>query len=114
MGRSLTPLRADGLEIDEAGDGFIVFDPLRDRVHYLNHTAALVLELATGDHSAEDIASWIARAYALDRPPTADIERLIDDLTAEGLLQDGQALKASTSSAAAKTENDPGRPYPPA
>ncbi len=87
MGRNAKPLRAEGLEINEAGDGFIIYDPTRDRVHYLNHTAALVLELATGQLDVDDMATWIGQAYSLDQPPVTDIERLIGELTAERLLQ---------------------------
>ncbi len=80
------PVRAPDLEIEEAGDGFIVYDESRDRVHYLNHTAALVIELATGDLESHGIANWIARAYALETPPVEDVERLIGELREEHLL----------------------------
>ena len=80
------PVRAPDLEIEEAGDGFIVYDESRDRVHYLNHTAALVVELATGELESHGIANWIARAYALDTPPVEDVERLIGELREEQLL----------------------------
>ena len=82
----MQPVRAAGIEIEEAGDGFIVYDPARDRVHYLNHTAALVLELATGKLDVQEIAVWIARAYSLEAAPTADVVRLVGELSGEGLL----------------------------
>lgn len=86
-----TPLRSKGIEIEEAGDGFIIYDPQRDRVHYLNHTAALVLELSDGRLDAQGIAHWIAQVYGLDGPPLADVDRLLDELTAEHLLQNGES-----------------------
>ncbi len=52
----------------------------------MNHTAALVLELATGDLRAQGIANWIARVYSLETPPVEDVERLIDELRGEHLL----------------------------
>lgn len=111
MGQNANPRRAEGLEIDEVGDGFIIYDPQRDRVHYLNHTAALVLELATGELDAHGIADWIGRAYSLDQPPVADIVRLIGELTVEGLLRpDPQAehpVTAHPSVPAARSTDSP-------
>lgn len=106
MPLSFKPLRSDGLEIDEAGDGFIVYDSGRDRVHYLNHTAAVVLELSTGRLSVSEIATWISQAYSLGRAPTSDVERLIDELVAEGLLlgkhgSEGTEMDASQSRSSA-------------
>ncbi|MEM7352351.1 MAG: PqqD family protein [Acidobacteriota bacterium] len=80
------PVRAPHLEIEEAGDGFIVYDESRDRVHYLNHTAALVVELAIGDLESQGIANWIAQVYALEKPPIEDVVQLIDELRKENLL----------------------------
>src|SRR5439155_6925151 len=42
------PVRVDDLEINFVGDGYVVYHPARDRMHSLNHTAAVVLELCTG------------------------------------------------------------------
>ncbi|MEM6795355.1 MAG: PqqD family protein [Acidobacteriota bacterium] len=78
--------REPGLEIEPAGDGFIVYDEGRERVHYLNHTAALVFELATGTRAAPDIARWIARAYGLAESPVADVETALEELVAEKLV----------------------------
>jgi hypothetical protein len=50
------PKRVDGLEINPAEDGFIIYQPEQDRVHYLNHTAVLVLELCNGKNTAAGIA----------------------------------------------------------
>ena len=49
---SSNPKMASDLEINEVSDGYIVYQPDRDRVHYLNQTATLVLELCNG-HNAE-------------------------------------------------------------
>ena len=40
--------RAPGIEIREAPDGLVVYDAGRDRLHYLNPTAALLLESCDG------------------------------------------------------------------
>jgi hypothetical protein len=57
------PVRCDRIDINPVADGYVVYDPDRDRVHYLNHTAALVLELCNGQHTVADIADTLKEAY---------------------------------------------------
>lgn len=78
--------RADGLDVNEVEGGFVVYDPARDRVHYLNHTAVLVLEFCTGENSDEEIVALIQRAYDLPHPPEAEITDCLRNLTDEGLV----------------------------
>jgi hypothetical protein len=78
--------RADGLEVREVPDGFVVYHPARDRVHYLNHTAALVLELCTGAHTASGLAAIVQRAYDLPEPPEAEVGACVAQLRDEGLV----------------------------
>ncbi len=80
------PVRAEGLDANEVPDGFVVYDPARDRVHYLNHTAALVLELCTGELAADGIAAWLQRAYELPEPPEQEVGDCLDWLRREGLV----------------------------
>ncbi|MEO1086332.1 MAG: PqqD family protein [Acidobacteriota bacterium] len=82
------PTREPGLEIEPAGDGFIVYDEGRERVHYLNHTAALVFELSTGELDLRGISQWIAQAYGLEEPPTHDVELALKELVSEGLISE--------------------------
>ena len=81
------PVSTEGLEIEESGDGFIVYQPDRDRIHYLNHTAAMVLELSRGELSAAEIAVLLARAYALREPPHQDLAQVLAELEQEGLVR---------------------------
>lgn len=81
------PRRAQGIEINPVPDGYIVYQPVRDRVHYLNHTAVLVLELCTGRVRAGDIASLIQGAYDLPDPPTAEVATCLDSLATEQLVE---------------------------
>jgi hypothetical protein len=80
------PLRAPEIEIERAEDGYIVYHPARDRVHYLNHTAALVLELCTGENEASGIATLMRTMYDLPEPPVGEIETCIAQLREEGLI----------------------------
>lgn len=80
------PVRAPGIEINEVEDGYVVYHPARERVHYLNHTAAVVLELCTGANEVERIAHLLASAYELPEPPAEEIEDCLAQLRAEGLV----------------------------
>jgi len=80
------PRQVDGLEISEAADGFVVYDAGRDRVHYLNHTAIIVLELCDGLTSIADIAAILQDSYALAEPPLTEVGDCVERMTGEGLI----------------------------
>ena len=54
----------------------IACEPDRDRVHYLNGTAAVVFLFCDGTHDAEDIAGLVAKAYDLDDAPSDEVTEL--------------------------------------
>lgn len=80
------PLRAAGVEIEPVADGYVVFHRARHRVHYLNHTGALVLELCTGENEPQDIALSLQRSYDLPEPPAAEVQSCLEHLRKEGLV----------------------------
>jgi len=75
------------LEIIAADEGFVVHDAGRDVVHYLNHTAAIVLSLCDGKRSVDEIAELIQRHFELDEPPRADVSGILAQLHEQGLFQ---------------------------
>jgi hypothetical protein len=79
------PRKSDGLEIDKAEDGFVVYQPDRARVHYLNPTANLILELCDGSLTAPQIAELVGEAFDLAAPPTQEVLEALATLQAEGL-----------------------------
>jgi len=81
------PCKSDGLETDEVEDGFVVYQPDRSRVHYLNPTANLILELCDGELTAAEIAGLLAQAFDLAEPPTEEVEEALATLAAEGLTR---------------------------
>jgi coenzyme PQQ synthesis protein D (PqqD) len=83
----ITPARAEGLEIHEVVDGFVVYDPARDKVHYLNHTAALVLQLCDGRNDSSSISKLLQTAYALSEAPFKEVDDCLDQFTREGLVE---------------------------
>jgi hypothetical protein len=80
------PSRVDDIDVVEVVDGFVVYHPARDRVHFFNHTAAVVLELCDGTKSDEEIASLVQRCYELSDPPQAEIAECVAQLREEGLV----------------------------
>jgi Coenzyme PQQ synthesis protein D (PqqD) len=83
---SMPAQRAEGIEVVSAADGYVVYDPRRDRVHYLNHTAALVLEFATGENSDAEITRMLQVAYDLPVPPAREVQECLEQLRDEGLV----------------------------
>src|SRR5690349_7964285 len=81
------PRRAADIEINPVPDGYIIYQPARDRVHYLNHTAVLVLELCTGRVRARDIPRLIRDAYDLPEPPADQVLACLETLSTEGLVR---------------------------
>ena len=81
------PLRADSLEIDPVDDGFMIYQPERDRVHYLNHTAVLVLEFCNGENSPAQLAALVQKAFGLDGPPDREVLEILAKLKDEALIR---------------------------
>lgn len=86
MDWSICPVRAPDIEIREVSDGYVAYDAARDRLHFLNATAMMLLELCDGRLQARDLPEFIASAYRLPEPPSAEVETCLDQLLAEGLL----------------------------
>lgn len=81
------PKQIDDLEIVEVADGFVVYQADRDRVHYFNHTAALVLTFADGSKSTDEITDLIQRCYDLPEPPAGEVGECVAQLRKEGLVR---------------------------
>jgi hypothetical protein len=80
------PKLVEDVEVNEVADGYIVYQPERDRVHYLNHTAVLVLELCTGDVGVGEMPTLIQEAYEMGDTPTAAVKECLDKLFDEGII----------------------------
>jgi hypothetical protein len=81
------PVMADGLEINAVDDGFVIYQPAFERVHYLNHTAGILLEFCNGRHADADLPDVLQRAYDLDAPPRAEVEACLRNLREQGLIR---------------------------
>jgi hypothetical protein len=87
----LTPRRADALEVRPVPDGFVVYDPTHDRLHFLNGTAAFVLESCDGATPVGDLPSLLAAAFRLEADPVDEVDACVRRLLGEGLLVDPAA-----------------------
>lgn len=75
------------LEINEAPDGYVIYQSEPDRVHFLNATAAVVLELCDGSQSLQEISDFLKAAYELDDMPMAEFQEAVSNLVNEGLIE---------------------------
>jgi hypothetical protein len=80
------PTKLEGVEISEVADGLVVYQDAPERVHYLNHTAAVVYELCNGAHTEEEIAQLLRDAYGLDEPPVEEVRSCLEVLRREGVV----------------------------
>lgn len=78
--------RAPDIEIREVSEGFVAYDPARDRLHFLNLTATMLLETCDGKVPARDLPELLAAAYRLESPPVQEVETCLTQLLQEGLL----------------------------
>jgi hypothetical protein len=81
------PKIAEGIDINEVEDGYVIYQGEKDKVHYLNKTAVLVLEACTGENSASDIVTIVKDAYNLEDAPEKEVSDCLKSLFEEGLVQ---------------------------
>lgn len=80
------PKHIDDLDLSPADDGYIIYQPASDRVHFLNPTAVLILELCNGENSPEQIVDLVKEAYGLPDAPVKDVHEALKQFKADGLL----------------------------
>ena len=78
--------KKDGLEIHTLSGQIVIYEINSDSMHYLNPTAALVLEFCDGDRSPDEIAVLVQQAYGLAAAPAAEIGTCLADLKTSGLI----------------------------
>jgi Coenzyme PQQ synthesis protein D (PqqD) len=78
--------QANHLDVHEVPDGYIVYQTDRDRVHYLNKTAAIIFELCDGKLEQEEIVARVAMAFDLGPSAHDEIRSGLNKLLMEGLV----------------------------
>jgi Coenzyme PQQ synthesis protein D (PqqD) len=91
MDWDLRPLRMNDLEVSAVTDGFVVSRPGHDRIHFLNPTAAFILEICDGKLPARELPELVAAAFRLESPPVSDVETCLASLLQEGLVVEAGA-----------------------
>jgi hypothetical protein len=79
-------VQAGNLEIHPVPDGYIIYQTERDRVHYLNKTAAIIFEFCDGLHQTDDVVARVAKAFDLGPSAYDEIREGLDALVREGLI----------------------------
>jgi hypothetical protein len=80
------PTIDDDIDVNETDDGLIIYVPATDRVHHLNPTAAVVLQLCDGTRTRAEIADGVREVFALDVSPVPETEECLARLSREGLV----------------------------
>jgi hypothetical protein len=80
------PSRIEEIDVVEVVDGFVIYHPARDRVHFVNHTAAVILELCDGAKTEAEIAALLQRLYELPEAPEAEVAECLVHFRHEGLV----------------------------
>ena len=79
-------VRAEGLDVNEVPDGYVIYQTKADRVHYLNKIAAIVFELCDGARGADDIIARVSKMFELEGTADGEIEACVQSLLKEGLV----------------------------
>lgn len=89
MEKHSKPKLRKGLVIRDLGPERVIYDSENDRVHVLNRTGRLVVELADGERTVSEIARALRARYGKDSDidVTADVERFLAALAEKGLLE---------------------------
>jgi len=84
------PRAVDGLEVTEVKDGLVVYDPERDRVHYMNASAAVIFTFCDGARDRQSIVEAATRVFGGDVMSSRDVEACIAQLRDERILQSAE------------------------
>lgn len=86
LATGVRPRKSQGFEVNEVADGLVLYETAAEKVHYVNHTAAVVYELCTGENSEPDIVALLERAFALEKPPTGEVRRCLEHFRSHGIV----------------------------
>lgn len=88
------PIRSAGLETHVLDEQCVVYDMKSHHVHYLNATAALILELCDSMNSVAEIVGLVQEAYSLERAPRSEVVQCLQDFEQKGLITSASSAMA--------------------
>jgi len=91
------PVKVAGLDVYPEADGYVVHQAEREKVHFLNHTAAFVLELCDGLHSAVEIRGIYRETFPPAADPERDVDAILGRFLEEGLIRIDQPSATGSS-----------------
>jgi hypothetical protein len=84
----LRPVRQGRVVFSGAGDSALLLDPDSGNYFSLSDVGARFWELCDGQHTLDEIVDELSEEYdATPEVIRADLRELVDELTAEGLLE---------------------------
>ena len=98
------PARSADIDISPVADGCIVYDPGTDLVHHLNHTAAMVLELCSGQETVSEIAAFLTELFPSAPDVLAVVTDCVDQLRSLGLVRPAAEEAAQASRAGSASQ----------
>jgi coenzyme PQQ synthesis protein D (PqqD) len=83
------PLKRSNLQEQCVGTDLMVYDPVQEKIHVLNPTAALIFRLSDGLHDLASLERELRSGFAVSREQNlrSDILATIKSLREKGLLQ---------------------------
>ncbi len=78
--------QVEGLDVHEADDGLILFNPETDCVHHLNSSAGVLFVLCDQPRSRESLINSFNALYGLDNSSDDSIQTTLDQLTQQRVL----------------------------
>jgi hypothetical protein len=65
----------------------VVYQVAKEKVHYLNPTAAMIYELCGAKVTVSGIAAYLQKTFSLPEPPMTEVVDCIDTLLAQRLIE---------------------------
>ncbi len=80
------PVLSGKIDVNQVEDGYVIYQHDKDRVHYLNHTAVVLLELCTGKNEIDTIAKIFQEIFSLPETSEQEVTDCLQSLLDEEII----------------------------